>query len=333
MLQLIDNPRAVTKHYEEFHALLESIKIFPERHPDFVLSHMGGTAAIGINASPQLGIWTHPGSLLWNAFGLGNDPSMVVQINFQDYANRPQRRGSAFAIDETGKPVVVHRGHIGGGRPGIGRGLMLDQCRTDRAVLIETDGTKSECFVVGQLGSNLFPAQLANFVKEVHRVKQVVASPQTASLSGTADSLFNLADKGFIAETGTGKRTGGRVAFTHGLVVTGLAQRLQSVADQHGRRVRNDRHRDLMLTAGSEIRALFEIKTATNTQNVYTALGQLLLYSTDHPDATLIMVLPETLDSKVVKRLRTWQIEPLYYEFNGLKVVFKNLLILLKKLK
>ena len=331
MLTLISDPKRVKKLYAEFRALLESSIHFPTPLLDFPIAHRGGLAATEAAYSPKLAIWTSPGDLQWNAFGVGKNPSMVVQVNFQDYTTKPRRVGAAFALDELDQPVVIHRGHLGGGKAGVGLTLMLNECRSEHAWLREDDEQETECFVVGQLRSKFFAQQLANFVWEVNRVKNL---DSVSGLSGIAASMLSSDSKGFTSEkTGTAIRNkSGEADLTHGLVVNELAKRLASPSNLRGWQIRNDRHRDLMLTTGTELKVLFEVKTSVTTQSICTGLGQLLLYSTDNRAAGLVLVLPEKLPADVAEQLKRWNIQVLYYNWIDTAPRFRNLSKLLARL-
>ena len=306
--------------YTEFRKLLDSKTNFPVLRQDFQLRHQGGgIEETRVKYSPDMDIWVSAGRMQWNAFGVEDIPSMVVQLNFQDYVNQKRRIGAAFALDETGNPVVVHRGHIGGGRPGIGLKLMQANCRSARATLIEDDGQPADCFVVGQLRSALFIDQVADFVKEVKRVKALTAYSSLGATTNATDSLFQLDNRRFSGEkSGTSTRTyDGTVERTHGLVVNALAKQLSSIAAKRTWQVSNDRHRDLMLMQEGELRVLFEVKTTVTTQSVCTGLGQLLLYSATTPDAALILVLPAKLPADVVSQLKAKGVQVLYYGWQG----------------
>ena len=246
-----------------------------------------------------------------------------------------EARVKYFALDEAGNPVVVHRGHIGGGRPGIGLNLMLANCRSARATLIEDEGQSAECFVVGQLHSEFFIDQLADFVKEVKRVKGLTAHPSLSAPAGTVDSLFQLDNQKFSGEkSGTSTRHyDGTVERTHGLVVNALAEQLSSMAAKRAWVVSNDRHRDLMLMEGGDLKVLFEIKTTVTTQSICTGLGQLLLYSAAALDAALLLVLPEKLPSGVVHQLKVKGVHVLHYDWQGKQPIFPTLAKLLATIK
>ena len=74
--------------------------------------------------------------------------------------------------------VLAHRGNIGGGRPGIGKGLFVASFRGRWLYGHEGNRRKKVAFVgaLGALGSLDFGPQLRDFVLEVDRIKRL-ASP------------------------------------------------------------------------------------------------------------------------------------------------------------
>lgn len=100
---------------------------------------------------------------------------------------------------------------------------------------------------------------------------------------------------------------------------------LGKTATRYGWEVRNDRHRDLMLTEGDELRVLFEVKTGVSTQSICTGLGQLLLYSATTSSADLMLVLPEKLPADVADQLKRWKVQVLYYSWVDTTPRFVNL--------
>lgn len=190
--------------------------------------------------------------------------------------------------------------------------LALDECRSEHAWLREDDEQETECFVVGQLRSKFFAQQLANFVWEVNRVKSLRG---VSRLSGIAASMLSVTSIDFTNEkTGIAVRDkAGDLNLTHALVVNELAKRLANPSSMRGWQIQNDRHRDLMLTTGIELKVLFEIKTSVTTQSICTGLGQLLLYSTANRAAGLVLVLPEKLPADVAEQLKRWNVQVLYY--------------------
>ncbi|TFZ64236.1 hypothetical protein E4631_19740 [Hymenobacter sp. UV11] len=258
-------------------------------------------------------------------------PVMVVQVNFQEYHATPRRVGAAFTTDAAGQPVVVHRGHIGGGREGIGLQLMLEAYAGERAVLCEEDGTQTPCFVVAQVESPLFGKQLAAFVTNVQRLKQTTTHP---GLSGIAPSLLKFDSQIFQPERlGSSARSGtNKVDFTHAVVVNELEKQLKKLVAPRGWLTSSDVHRDLLLLDEGGARALFEVKSMLTTQTLCTGLGQLLLYSAPLPEVKRILVLPEKLPVSVQQQLAHWGIQALQYDWQGTSVRFQHLAKLVARL-
>ena len=328
MLKLVKDSNQVKKLYAEFRKLLDSKVNFPMLRQDFHLGHQGGGIEDdSVRFAPDHGIWVSAGRMQWNAFGVEDIQSMVVQINFQDYVNEYRRIGAAFALDEFDNPFVVHRGHIGGGRPGVGLSLMLANCRSARETLVEGERQPVDCFVVGQLRSKYFIDQVADFVREVKRVKALTSHPDAGATASPNNSLFSLDSRTFSGEkSGASTRNyEGTVDRTHGLVVNALAKQLSSIAAKLTWQVTNDRHRDLMLVADNELKVLFEVKTTVTLQSVCTGLGQLLLHSATAQDASLVLVLPEKPSTDIAHQLKARGVKLLYYKWQRKQPHFSSL--------
>jgi len=107
----------------------------------------------------------------WNAFGLSEvaprQNSMlpiVCEINplLEGLDKRVQ---GAFARDN-GHVWLLHRGKIGGGRPGIGRRLFFEN------YFGEVKGIAGDRFaIIGDIGSPDFVQRVRNFVREVEQIK------------------------------------------------------------------------------------------------------------------------------------------------------------------
>ncbi|GAB3639220.1 hypothetical protein GCM10027422_48110 [Hymenobacter arcticus] len=331
MLTVIDNQERIEDLYQEFHQVL--IKLFPRYRPNFYIGHQGGAVNSAVYSTPKGDFWHCAAAINWNPFGLGDSNSMIVQINFAD-ADATRKSVGVFAEDTDGQLVVLHRGNIGGGRKGIGKTLLMNNASSPREVVLDGD-KEVEMLVVGQLHSPLFSAQLRQFVTEVQRVKQL---PDQAGLGGLAASLFRVEQGVFKSETagyGSLPLVKRRASYrTHGLVVEALRQQLQQHFTNSAWQIFNDRHRDLVLTHGEKVVALFELKTVANTQDVATALGQLLLYGAAvAAPLRRIMVLPEPLTTAAVKYLAQWGIECIYFSGPADTPVFAKLPALLKSFR
>lgn len=216
----------------------------------------------------------------WNGFGLGKpvegkNNTLNGEINFSnEEINR--RISGVFAREDNENILVLHRGKIGGGRPGIGKKYFTNNFRGDFVNAI--DGNRESTFcVVGELNSPHFPKQVANFIKEIYRVKKLIKNPEVNNFDSLNDFKFTSEHSGTSHTKNMGKRT---IERTHGIVVNSLADELKDL----GFKVANDRNRDLFTHNRNRIKNLFEIKTNCNTQSSYSALGQLLIYSIPIPN-------------------------------------------------
>lgn len=149
------------------------------------LGYQGGTEQADVFWLESVGIWAAFQKLdtrYWNAFGIGEPVEggylgITCEINFPLKGINKQISG-AFAKDKDGSIYVVHNGRIGGGRKGIGKSLFMENYIHRLTELI--DGDK---FVkIGKLGDTSLPSDVANFVREIQRIKssltKIVVNPE-----------------------------------------------------------------------------------------------------------------------------------------------------------
>lgn len=122
--------------------------------------------------SPELDLWyarAQQDKKCWNGFGLGapvagKKVSLAAEINFPfDGINRAL--SGAFAADENGGILVLHRGKIRGGNALFFKYYQGETLSAD-------DGGKPDTFaLIGSLNDADFPAQLAAFVRQILDIK------------------------------------------------------------------------------------------------------------------------------------------------------------------
>lgn len=313
-----------TKFHEQLSSFLtESIKCW--------VGYPSGSFEATVKFSSELNIWISRGehdNRFWNGFGVGKpiegrNNSLNGEINFSRKGlNR--RIAGVFAIED-GTILVLHRGKIGGGKVGIGKNYFINNFRGD--FVTATDGNRETKFcLIGELNSPHFPMQVANFINEIHRVKHPQIEGKTQDFEELAD--FQYTDEKFGQVT-TERNDPITIERTHGIVANALAMQLKA----SGNKVGNDRNRDLFIYKDSKITALFEIKTTSSTQALYTAVGQLIIYSIPIKNkVTLIAVLPTKLSKTVENKLLSLGIIPFYYHWENNIPVFKGLDEILKNL-
>ncbi len=289
------------------------------------IGYPGGSLNGDVQYSSEFDLWIAEQQLdnrYWNGFGSGrpidsNSNSLCGEINFP-YEGINRRIAGAFAVEDSGNIVVLHRGKIGGGRTGIGKGFFTDNFRGDFVTAVDGSIETQFC-LVGELSSPLFARQVANFIFEIRRIKGL----EENELLDFLDDLNNFQ----FTEEASGNSTIERqrttvIDRTHGIVINALASQLQI----RGIRIGNDRNRDLFIHERGQVTTLFEVKTSSTTQCLYAAVGQLIIYSIPiRHSVSLFMVLPDRLNRTVEARLEELGIKTLYYRWDSEEPVFIDL--------
>ena len=312
MIRIIEDYDQILKLHRKFH---KQLKNYLTEKIDCFVGYPSGSFHDIVRYSSELDIWLSSNeqhNRFWNGFGVGKpienrNNSLNGEINFP-FEGISRRVAGAFAIEDNGTILVLHRGKIGGGTKGIGKQFFLDNFRGDFVDAIDENRENTFC-VVGELNSIHFPEQVSNFVKEIYRVKKLIKNPSENNFDFLNEFSFTDEKSGTSETDRKGKKT---IERTHGIVVSALAKELERL----GFNIANDRNRDLFTHNRKKITNLFEIKTNCNTQSLYSAVGQLLIYSIPIPnDVKLIMVLPNKLRKAITKRLKELGIFILYYEW------------------
>lgn len=300
MLKVIEKKNEIRKAQREFQSKLSE---YPDKsNRPLTIGGQWGHRTRQVSWSERLGIWWTTYSVpdfapnrFENAFGIVDAswinknydaiPS-VIDIPFNG-VNR--RIGGVFAVDEDNRIYLLHRGKIGGGRTGIGKNLFFDNYRGTR-VTVQDGEMLSILALVGSLSSERFPIQVAEFVKEVVRIKREGETGTRPSIPLPA--IFR---EGF---SGKRKYEVGTVEneCNHNIVVNHLAKELQSM----GVRVGSKQPYDLyVLGRPNEAKILFEIKTNSSTTDCYQAAGQLFFYSKIIGNRMqLVAVFPDSIDAE-----------------------------------
>lgn len=213
---------------------------------------------------------------------------------------------------------MLHRGKIGGGRVGIGKKTFFNNFLGGYFEPVNDDGIEAELLLIGSLNSRHFIAQVSNFINGIDRIKNL-------KKKGKIDSFSKLQDFSYTKEhtgTSTVKQRSITIKRTHGIVVHALAKRLES----QGYKIGKDGNRDLFIHKRGRITTLFEVKRDASTQDLCTAVGQLLIYSIPiKTKVGLILVVPDMLSNEVIHQLHKLGIKVLYYRWSKDEPKFQNL--------
>jgi hypothetical protein len=311
------------------------VDIFKNQKPEYIEAIIGSpggafeTTFLYFESHNFWAVFEKDKNRYWNAFGTGKpiagkNNSIVCEINipFEDI----NRRVAAVFGKEGDQVLLLHRGKIGGGRKGIGKNLFWENYRGEE-MMVQDGDTENWLAPIGSFESKNFVQQVANFVLEIKRIKELAEDLPDLPEVETEDveiQDFNYTFK----EEGFGKRRYSRkdeieAVSNHGIIINALAKQLTS----RGISVGNDHKRDLFTLKDNQIDRVFEAKTDLSNSSIYSAVGQVLIYSVEKglDDNQKILVLPEKLKASAEKILGILGLDILYYTFEEEVVRFLDL--------
>lgn len=220
-----------------------------------------------------------------NWFGEYNETSPSLNITVE--VNTPYKginsavAGFFVRDTDTGNIYLFHSGRIGGGKSGVGK----------KAFFLWSDLKSQECThsknksqygtLVMPIDGTTAPRAAIRFIRKVADFKRAVRSGETAS------EWFQqkLEKYGSYYSEATGHRTGKRSETIdyfsrHGDVVEALKCWREANLGKAQKIVKNN-FIDLGVTSKGSLVELYEVKTSTDRNNIYSAVGQLLIHSPD----------------------------------------------------
>jgi hypothetical protein len=324
MLKVIADQKAIKKYAGQFN---KKFKPFVDEAIKVKLGHQGAGFSAKVLWSKELGIWKFSQTVkevrYWNAFGIGKPGtssvlSIASEINFP-WAEIDRKTGGAFAGDHWGNVFVIHRGKIGGGKKGVGKSLFEHNYRGIWSFMEDGDCV-SEVAVIGNLKSDRFALQAAQFVKKIEIMKSSAAeSAQTemdfSEITFREDLIGSetpLPEDEIVS------------ACDHDLIVSQLAAELQRQKIKIG----NDTESELFAvdTDENRISHIFEIVTDAKEKSIMAATGRLLLQTSAAAVNPLpVLVIPEDKISHYEPDLRRINISVIGFHWQEEKAVFSGL--------
>lgn len=268
----------------------------------------------------------------WNAFGIFRPDraaqNITVEINIPLETN--QERAAGFVAEDplTGGIYLMHSGKIGGGRRGIGKSAFLAWSKSELVEVATGDGETRSGLIIG----NIDDVDLAG---RIWRFVQLVAAFKHAAISGDLDSAeFQAQVAAFeqyrqeFSGRKRGKRSAGSIDYIsyHGDVVQALyAER--SIKVRNSEAIGNNGLIDLFVSDGGKLVELYEVKTSTERQALYTAIGQLITHGTGStPKRFIVVPAGEAIPADFIAALDEHEITVRRFELTGQKVKTVTLL-------
>ncbi|MHA1958951.1 MAG: hypothetical protein ACW99U_01890 [Candidatus Thorarchaeota archaeon] len=295
-----------------------------------LVGYQGGSSELEVTWNQELGIWWGFGKAknrYWNAFGT-EEPEwnstytqrITCEINppFEGISRYAQ---GVYARDQEGSHCILHRGKIGGGRPGIGKELFISKFYGERIDIRDGDRI-SRIALVAVLGSPRLAKQVATFVHEVDRIKL-----ESTETTPSVDADFTEEFFGTKAVSIGSRKIVAKC--DHGIVVNELAKQLE----KRGMAVRNNQYVDLFVVEkNNTVKIAFEIKTSAISTQYYEAIGQLFFHSAKlKTKPHFVAVFPEEIDMGAGRVFGEIGIHCLTYKWDGDRPIFNRLPRLIHK--
>lgn len=260
----------------------------------------------------------------WNSLGIYSDKgSLSISIEINIPIDKNTRRISGFfACDPRSKRLyLMHDGGIGGGRKGIGRDAFLEATNA-RPQEVQTSSGVRTGLIVAPLDARYFEAGLSSYLRNVIAFKTAVADNRPLQLPADLPDGMKYID--YYREF-SGEKTGGGDRFTyesrHGDVVDALVKWIgsQGIVGKFQKSVLVD----LAVRHQGELVTVFEVKSSTDRQSLYTAIGQLMVHSGEAKRVQRYMVIPAgAVPDDICGCLEALSIRIIRYKIDGRAINF-----------
>lgn len=265
----------------------------------------------------------------YNLIGLNPDfektNSMLLQINYQhEFVSFIE--GACWGKDMRGRIYLLHNGKMGGGIVGIGKTSVHRIFAGQKASVVYKNKIK-DCMVVCEINSRNAYTHFVRFINEIQKTKSILKGEATGSTNpNLKPSILKRYKPEFWGKREAYLREGKIIPnCDHGIVVDSLREKLESAYGFKGNCVSNG-FVDLGIVYKGKPIAIFEIKTSSSTQYIYTAIGQLMLHSSRHQAIpNRFIVVPDDFDKETEKDLLLLNINTLRYKIVKDIVKFTNL--------
>jgi hypothetical protein len=229
---------------------------------------------------------------------------------------------SFFARDiSTDRVYLMHNGGLRGGRKGVSRDAFLAASWLPLKTVQCPDGRACQAVIVMDLGVGATRA-LSTYIDQVVAFKAKVRSPDF-DLAASKRQVEQY--RSYYPEP-SGHRTGTRSSTIdcvsrHGDVVASLKEKI-SRRGLAGASVVKSVFIDLGIELHDALTHLYEVKTSVDRQDLYTAIGQLLVHAKSASCKRFLVVPDDTLPADIRSALDRYSVSVLRYRLTPNAVVF-----------
>jgi hypothetical protein len=310
MLAVISAGREIAACQRKLQAAVRRATTERHRH---VVGFPGGTFEADVCYLKKLDFWMafeNWGDRFCNACGIGypfkGSPAPHLEIN-PPTKGVNRRTAGAFVKDEDGNYYLAHSGKVGGGTTGVSPANF--RAYYPAHSIVDWGGVQRPAYIISAIDDN----GLVEAVRDIVLISKQFREAIKAGLK-LKPSPPTLDSHKFSPEFEGAKMFTTReqvVAIVrHGKVVKGLREALEG----KGLDVANTINRDLYVhDHEGRTRALFEVKTTSDTTSVYGAIGQLFFHAED--GVMRVAVLPADIAESKAKRLEELGVSILKYSW------------------
>jgi hypothetical protein len=302
------------------------------------IGYPGGSATLQLFSNGDGKIWYCSKPLLdeetprfWNAFGLFDssrvNQTITVEINIAIGTNNKKISGFLARDIDTHDVYLMHSGRIGGGTEGIGKSGFLAWTQSTLVPVFDEQGSERLGIAIGSLNKNTFVGRITRFVEQVATFKKLAKSGQldTPEFRDIVSEFERFTPEFSGRKTG---QSGGSIDYFsyHGDIVSEL-HRKRSLSKSSAEVIFNNGLIDLGVRLGDRLLEVYEVKTTTDRQVLYTAIGQLMVHSASGDRARKFLVVPDDdLPNDIRNTLKMLAIKILRFSLkaDGSGVVIKN---------
>ncbi|MGH8397930.1 MAG: hypothetical protein ACRETA_06765 [Gammaproteobacteria bacterium] len=276
----------------------------------------------------------------WNSFGRMDRSENYVQTPHLE-CNPPhtgdnRQQGALFAQASNGTTTyLVHTGKIGGGKKHVGKANFLTWLRSRRLKdlkWVKIDDEPVKAILLGSVDSPQLIGAIKYYMDLAWEFKTSRSAPHHMKKSGKASKKYHSRRRG----NGLGKLVGSAFSAERYRSTT-KRKKVKIVRRKHGKVVGslkewalrrygkplvvgNNQTVDLLLgqPKTGHVMQVFEVKTNTGTQAMYTAIGQLLVHAsrTTHKTLakmTLVVPYAQVIDPEIYQVIKRHKIEVYTY--------------------
>lgn len=297
----------------------------------------------------------------WNTFGVYEESKKNQNIVFETciLKNSTARDVAGFLAEDvdTGIVYLMHSGGIGGGYPGVSKtNFRAYQSQKHRRLVdvIHDGKVHRDGYVIGRIDEKGIVERIWRFLLDVREFKEFMRTDQGSSWAVHVSPLTNIShdpelsspprqheenDRDEYSAEAKGRRKRKAIGAAdyisyHGDIVEALKGHIEKRV-RKGQEVINTTKVDLCVSNSGVWTEIFEVKTSSSRQSIYTALGQVLTHSCNpkcnNARRWLVTPIADTLPADIKRALKAYEVDVLSFDLeknkDQLTITFEEIIL------